>query len=63
MKFFIEIDLGNAAFDDLPEYEIERILKETARKVRFEGLGESKDLYDYNGNACGRYGLKGKGAE
>ena len=60
MKFILEIDMDNAAFGELPFFELARILNETAQQV--EGYDHvaidwggtfSKTVRDYNGNNVG----------
>lgn len=54
MKFKLEIDCDNAAFDDAPRQEIERILEKLTRDVLAWGLLGTIPLYDTNGNRVGR---------
>ena len=49
----IEIDLGNAAFDDDPFPEVARILLQYARVATEIALLTCK-LYDINGNRVGK---------
>jgi hypothetical protein len=57
MKFIVEIDCDNAAFEGDPMWEVARILKEQATKLeRWLGDAEPvlKDtLKDINGNKVG----------
>lgn len=57
MKFKLEFDCGNAAFNDL-EGEITRLLEVAAEKVR-DGNKEGI-LLDFNGNLVGKYKITGK---
>lgn len=64
--FKIEIETDNAAFDGPAnlEAELSRILRSVAEKIRREGLnyrGESRVLFDVNGNRCGAMGLSRQG--
>lgn len=62
MKMFtVEIDTGNAAFDDTLATEVARLLREAARRVQMEGdglLGQPAWLYDANGNRVGHFVLR-----
>lgn len=62
MKFTLEIDLENAAFegdfDDMRDaYEIARILVKLARSLEDRGeVGtDARPLRDVNGNTCGHW--------
>ena len=52
MKYQIEIKTDNAAFNDYPNLEVARILKDLAGKAE---AGDSLNipLYDLNGNKVG----------
>jgi hypothetical protein len=63
MKFKLEIDMGNAAFDTSEEgndacngIEVARILRDLAKQVD-SGVnlesGMGRKVYDYNGNKVG----------
>jgi hypothetical protein len=55
MKLHIEIDMDNAAFEDDPQGEAERIVARFFAKwppVRLSSI--NVNLRDINGNACGR---------
>jgi hypothetical protein len=56
MKISIRFDCGNAAFDEDPTIETERILRELAVSVRRRGLGvgDSWPVVDVNGNTVGQ---------
>ena len=59
MKFQIEIDCDNAAFDpDHPHGEIVRILTEITNYIAYGGIDLeidfSKNLLDINGNSVGK---------
>jgi hypothetical protein len=62
MKFVLEIECDNAAFDDDPKRELARILHEQAAKLgHWAGDGSTKwrdHLYDVNGNKVGHAELK-----
>lgn len=51
--FQLKIHNSGAAFDDAPEYEVARILRELADKV--EAGRTSGRVFDLNGNACGNW--------
>lgn len=53
--FKIEIKTGNAAFEDSPEYEVKRILKEVI--VKMENGYDSGVCMDINGNKVGEWSL------
>lgn len=53
MKFKLEFDMDNAAFDDRPELESQRILYIVAREIN-AGFVERKIL-DINGNTVGSW--------
>jgi hypothetical protein len=55
MKMIIEIQMDNAAFEDMPLTEASRILENEARKMRRFGDQNTWDggLYDINGNRVG----------
>lgn len=60
-SFKIEIDLGNAAFEDNPEEEIARILNEVNQTLHHMGnlkTLDGKKLYDVNGNHVGYIRVK-----
>lgn len=61
MKFTIEIECSNAAFEDYPVVEIARILEEQVKKLRRENMyphSWSDSLYDINGNKVGTVKLE-----
>lgn len=52
--FKLEIETGNAAFEDNgEEHEIGRILIQLGRKMQREEFYEECKLWDYNGNKVG----------
>jgi hypothetical protein len=54
MKVLIDIDCSNAAFEDFPDAEVARILREAADKVSGpKKVGDSFALRDINGNTVG----------
>ena len=55
----LEICCDNAAFADLPEEEVARILENAARRLRRDGLCDQR-LTDVNGNAVGEMTVEGK---
>jgi hypothetical protein len=54
MKINITIECNNAAFENTPEVETARILRELARKVEQLGLNDNIPLIDMNGNKVGK---------
>ena len=52
MKYQIEIETDNTAFDDYPKLEVARILKDLAGKAE-AGYPLDVPLYDFNGNKVG----------
>lgn len=56
MRFSLEINCGNAAFDDAPS-EVARILREAAKLLDFGDFkpGDGGGLRDANGNTVGRW--------
>ncbi len=56
MKFKLEINTANAAFETDGEYEIARLLKLAAKAVTSGDNAGS--LYDYNGNHVGNWSVK-----
>jgi len=52
VKYQIEIETDNAAFDDYQEQEVARILKDLAGKAE-AGYPLDVQLYDFNGNEVG----------
>jgi len=54
MKYVIEIDCDNDAFEDHPAWEVKRILKVLVEKMHGEyDPPDFLTLYDMNGNAVG----------
>jgi hypothetical protein len=61
-KFKLEIDMGNAAFDDMPMDEVARILMHLARGLEGESfLASPLALHDINGNRVGEARCTGRG--
>jgi hypothetical protein len=58
-KITIEIETGNAAFDDAPATEIARILRNAAERIE-GGDVDGFPLYDLNGNKCGALHITGE---
>jgi hypothetical protein len=54
MRFLVEIECDNAAFEDDPSCEVARLLRLIARGVEKDGSQEG-GLRDSNGNSCGSY--------
>lgn len=57
MKFTLNLDCGNAAFADDPQYEIARILRKVAEDLIDGGLQNLDKLRDINGNIVGQAGI------
>lgn len=57
-SFSLQMDTGNAAFDDEPASEIARILRDVADRLEQQGAGDG-NLIDHNGNTVGRFTSKG----
>ena len=54
--FTLQIETGNAAFDESPASELARILRKAADRIE---AGQSEGyLFDHNGNRCGTYSIK-----
>lgn len=48
----IEINDSGAAFEDNPQEEVARILKQIFQEAEYNGL-HTRNIYDINGNPCG----------
>lgn len=55
MEFLIKINMDNAAFERMPEWEIDSILKRVSQRLE-AGEVYGKTL-DTNGNTCGFWGF------
>jgi hypothetical protein len=53
MKFALQLECDNAAFEECLRVEVARILRNAADRI--EQLPVSGKLYDINGNSVGRY--------
>ena len=54
----IRFDTDNAAFDDMKEIEVARILRELAGKIESGGAsGMFQNVHDINGNIVGTFKL------
>ncbi|MCX7271609.1 MAG: hypothetical protein NTV19_00010 [Burkholderiales bacterium] len=51
--WYVQIETGNAAFDDSPATEIARILRDLARRFEEGGVDSEAVLRDINGNKVG----------
>ena len=60
MKFKLEIDCDNAAFEDDAAGEVMRILNDLAERIPIV-IGRTLNLYDVNGNSVGRAWVEGGG--
>ena len=59
MKFRLNLNCDNAAFDELPNHEIARILREAADRIEAGDLPAGyTNLHDINGNAVGAYRMR-----
>lgn len=54
MRFVVEINCDNAAFEDDPACEVANMLRKVARAVEKDGSQGGK-LADSNGNTCGHF--------
>jgi hypothetical protein len=54
MRFLVEIECDNAAFEDDPACEVANMLRKVARAVEKDGKWDGR-LADSNGNICGSY--------
>jgi hypothetical protein len=64
VKLAVTIDRGNAAFEDDPDEETERIIDGLAYRLdKMDGVskGDSIPLFDINGNKVGSAVVKGLG--
>lgn len=55
MKFTLNIDCDNAAFDDLIGYEVARILRELASRMESDETPTAGRVRDANGNQVGAF--------
>jgi len=55
----IQIQTGNAAFDESPTREVARILRDLASRFERDGL-PPETLRDLNGNACGTVAIEAR---
>ena len=58
MKFIVEIKCDNAAFEEVPNHEVQRILREVVKSLQCGRLSavdtqSSTRLIDFNGNRVG----------
>lgn len=53
MKYVIEIETDNAAFDIRPQDEVARILKELSERLERDVVSPPARLRDINGNTVG----------
>lgn len=61
LQFRLYITAENVAFEDAPEHEIARILRDTATRLEEgEGFDTYRNLLDLNGNVVGTAALKYK---
>lgn len=61
MKFVLNIDCGNAAFDPDPVPEVARILREVADRLESGAFPRnSVNVRDINGNTVGTFRLTGR---
>lgn len=56
MAFSVTFSTGGSAFDQ-PQYEVERILRKLADRVRYGAENDSGVLLDINGNLVGEWSL------
>lgn len=56
----VQMILENAAFDDHPDLEVARILKNLAAEIELVGMRHANgNLRDYNGNTVGAFSYWG----
>lgn len=62
LRFRLELEASNAAFDDAPASEIARILRDAADRIERDGEGAfgPAPLFDANGNKVGRFWGEGQ---
>lgn len=60
MKFTVQLDCDNFAFDEAPTDEVARILQNLAKRLEREGLQWVVGLTDLNGNRVGEARWEGK---
>lgn len=59
MQFRLTINCDNSAFDETPEQELARCLREVATRLeRGEDFGHFRNISDANGNIVGQCALK-----
>lgn len=60
MKFFVQMSINNAAFEDSPASEVARILREIADSIESaDSVPEYfRNCRDVNGNTVGTYAAK-----
>ena len=56
MKFTMEVNMDNAAFEDSPENELARILSVAAEQVK--ASYRSRTCQDINGNTVGQWNVE-----
>ena len=56
MKFTMEVNMDNAAFEDSPENELARILSVAAEQVKASYMGRA--CQDINGNTVGQWNVE-----
>lgn len=61
MTFTLKIDMGNAAFDEMPEAELLRIMAALLPYVAQGYRGAA--VFDINGNRVGKWTITGKRRE
>jgi hypothetical protein len=55
--FVLEIDTGNSAFGDTPQYEVARLLRKVADRLSYGSDNDDGTVLDANGNSVGSWEL------
>jgi len=58
MKLKLSLNTDNAAFDDNPQAEMARILRDAAHMIEADAGLTFTVLLDFNGNRCGELKIK-----
>ena len=59
MDLLVHFNCDNAAFDDMPEFEVARILRHIADRIESgQATGLYQNAIDINGNIVGTFRLK-----
>lgn len=60
MKFFVQLSIDSAAFDEYPALEVATILRKIASRLEEEGVipAHFRNCHDSDGNPVGTYAAK-----